>query len=91
MSDTVKFKVDFNNRSIGLIYISTNPNDSNEKVATIIPIDRSGSWTNDDLTISLTQSVTDYFSLNRSDDDIAKEITQLAAIEPWKVSFIPVP
>lgn len=91
MSKTSSYLVVFNDIKIGLIYISINPINEDENVATIIPLDRSGTWTNGDSTVTLKDSFTDYYSADKSEADILKEITAFAAIEPWKVLFKPTP
>ena len=91
MSTTIKHQVVFNDMRIGLIYITINPNNESEKVATIIPIDRSGSWTLGNTTITLKESFTNYYSAEESEEDILKKITALARIEPWRVKFLPTP
>ena len=91
MSETSQIQVVFNHQRIALIYISLNPNDDTQKVATIVPIDRKGKWTHNDLTITLEKPVTEFYPASTPDSEIQYDITSAAAIEPFKVSFSPTP
>jgi len=91
MPTTSKARVVFGGTQIGLIYVSTNPTNDKEKVATIIPISRTGKWTQGDLTIEFEKPVNDFFPIEKPDAEIQKEITSLAGIEPWKVTIQPTP
>jgi hypothetical protein len=91
MSNTSRIQVVFNHQRIALIFISVNPNNEAEKVATIVPIDRKGKWTHDNLTITLEKPVTEFYEASKLDSIIQAEITSAAAIEPEKVSFSPIP
>jgi hypothetical protein len=79
----------FRGKDIGLIFISSKPDDEKEKVATIIPIDRAGRWTEGDLTLVFEKPVHDFFPADTPDEEIREQITSLAGIEPWKVTFQP--
>ncbi|MBI2813309.1 MAG: hypothetical protein HYX71_03400 [Opitutae bacterium] len=91
MSSLSKSRVVFNGTAIGLIFISANPNNEKEKVATIVPMGRNGKWTLNDLTIVFEKPVHDFYPAAKPDEEIQKEITGLAGIEPWKVTFHPTP
>jgi hypothetical protein len=91
MSDTSKIQVLLNHHCIALIYISVNPNDEYQKIATIVPIDWKGKWEHDNLNITLEKPVTKFYSANKLDSEIRDDITSAVAIEPFKVSFSPTP
>lgn len=90
MSKTSKHQVLFNGIRIGIIFISRNPNNEKEKVATIVPIDTTGSWSNDEgVTVTLQDPVHGFYPHDIKEDEINKKILAAAAIEPWKVSVSP--
>ena len=91
MPTTTKARVIFKGTQIGLIYVSTNPADATQKVATIIPISKTGRWTDGDLTVVFEKTVNDFFPSEKPEVEIQKEITALAGIEPWKVTIEPTP
>lgn len=91
MSEISKHQVVFNGIRIGLILISRNPNNEEEKVATLTPIDRTGSWSNDeDVTVTLRNPVHDFYFHDIMENEITEKILAAAAIEPWKVSVSPI-
>lgn len=69
--ETRKFQLFLKGRIIGLIFISDNhPHNPNGKVGTIFPLKREGSWENNDLAIIGQNTVTDFFELTATDEDI---------------------
>jgi len=89
--ETDKIQVIFNHQRIALIFISINPNNENEKIASIVPIDRKGTWFNGDTTITLEGPFFEYYPADKPNAAIQEEITSAAAIEPWKDQFSPTP
>lgn len=89
MAATTKTRVIFAGKDVGLIFISLKPSDAREKVATIIPIDRTGRWVDGNLTLVFQKPVHDFYPAETPDEEILKQITSLAGIEPFKVTFQP--
>jgi len=87
MTATTKTRVIFSGQAIGLIFISPKPDDAGEKVATIIPLHRTGRWTQGNVTLVFEKPVHDFYLIETPDEEILQQITSLAGIEPWKVTF----
>jgi hypothetical protein len=79
----------FNGLLVALNYVSPNPTRFSEKVATIAPVDRVGTWKHGDLTLVFRKSITRFFQSDLPDDEIRKQITTEAKIDIQTVTFRP--
>ena len=59
--NTIKTRAVQNGKTVALLYISDNPEKTNEKVATIVPLTRSGEWKDNDLRIESGNPHTAFF------------------------------
>lgn len=73
--NTRKFKILCDGQFLGFIFISdNNPRFPNCKVATICPFTKQGSWTTDDLELVGQNSITDFYDLKTTDENVQNDL-----------------
>lgn len=87
--NTRKFKMLCDGQFVGFIFITdNNPNIPNQKLATIWPFERQGSWTTDDLELTGRRHIIDVFSLTRTDEQIQEDLINRTNLRDGCRTFI---
>jgi hypothetical protein len=92
MPTTSKYRVIINQECLALLFISVHPDDSTRKVATILPLDKQGSWAQgQDVDVTMGRPIYNFFSADATDAQIQNELATAAGLPTDAISFVSFP
>jgi hypothetical protein len=86
--NTITAKILFNHHLIAVGYLSQHPSIPQKSIASIIPIEYFGSFTNDSREVRFTKPIHDVFEADVNPASAFQAMAAQAEIEPEKVEFL---